>query len=323
MTYIGIDISKDSFVAAFPKVSGFQTQTYPNTVKGIRKFIGSLSVTEHHCVMEATGNYGFLLLYLLDRQGIAASMVNPKQIKHFSRMMMAVTKTDPKDACMIAMYGEKMNPPVYKMPSETVMLLKQKKTIIRQLKKQLTASKNLKSSLVVLPFQDKNGMKALDKTISFLASQIESLESELADLASSEFDRQVKLLTSIKGIGITLATALIIATGGFSYFNNAKQVSRFIGICPTYQQSGTSVHIKGGINRNGDASLRSLLYVASWSALRGNTTCKECYTRLKANGKPSKVALIAVANKLVRQAFAVIKSDSPYVDGFVSTRQTK
>ena len=306
MTYIGIDISKDSFVAAFPTVSGYQTQTYPNTVKGIRKFIGSLSVTEHHCVMEATGNYGFLLLYLLDRQGIAASMVNPKQIKHFSRMMMAVTKTDPKDACMIAMYGEKMNPPVYKMPSETVMLLKQKKTIIRQLKKQLTASRNLSSSLVVLPFQDKNGMKALDKTISFLASQIESLESELADLASS-----------------ALATALIVATGGFSYFNNAKQVSRFIGICPTYQQSGTSVHIKGGINRNGDASLRSLLYVASWSALRGNTTCKECYTRLKANGKPSKVALIAVANKLVRQAFAVIKSDAPYVDGFVSTQQTK
>lgn len=175
MTYIGIDISKDSFVAAFPKVSGCQTQTYPNTVKGIRKFIGSLSVTEHHCVMEATGNYGFLLLYLLDRQGIAASMVNPKQIKHFSRMMMTVTKTDAKD----------------------------------------------------------------------------------------------------------------------------------------------------GINRNGDASLRPLLYVASWSALRGNTTCKECYVRLKANGKPSKVALIAIANELVRQAFAVIKSDAPYVNGFVSTHQTK
>ena len=292
MTYIGIDISKDSFVAAFPTVSGYQTRTYPNTAKGIRKFIGSLSVTEHHCVMEATGNYGFLLLYLLE------------------------------DACMIAMYGEKMNPPVYKMPSETIMLLKQKKTIIRQLKKQLIATRNLKSSLDVLPFHDKNGMKALNKTISFLAGQVETLESELADLASSEFDKQVKLLTSVKGIGITLATALIVATGGFSYFDNAKQVSRFIGICPTYQQSGTSVHIKGGINRNGDANLRSLLYVASCSALRGNTACKECYARLKANGKPSKVALIAVANKLVRQAFAVVKSETPYKDGFVSAHQS-
>lgn len=149
MTYIGIDISKDCFVSASPTVSGYQTRTYPNTVKGVRKFIGSLSVTEHHCVMEATGNYGFLLLYLLDKQGIATSMVNPKQIKHFSRMMMTVTKTDTKDTCMIAMYGEKMNPPVYKMPSETLLLFKQKKAIIRQLKKQLTASKNLKSSLVV------------------------------------------------------------------------------------------------------------------------------------------------------------------------------
>lgn len=156
-----------------------------------------------------------------------------------------------------------------------------------------------------------------------MASQIESLESELSDLASSEFDRQVKLLTSIKGIGITLATALIVATSGFACFDNAKQVSRFIGVCPTYQQSGTSVHVRGGINRNGDANLRSLLYVATWSALRGNTACKDCYARLKANGKPSKVALIAVANKLIRQAFAVIKSDAPYIDGFVSNHQTK
>ena len=113
------------------------TRVYPNTVKGIKRFIGSLSVTGYHCVMEATGNYGFLLFYLLERQGIAASMVNPKQIKHFSRMMLAVTKTGTKDACMIAMYGEKMNPPAYKMPSGTIMLLKQKKTIVRQLKKQL------------------------------------------------------------------------------------------------------------------------------------------------------------------------------------------
>lgn len=69
----------------------------------------------------------------------------------------------------------------------------------------------------MLPFHDKNGMKTLDKTISFLVSQIESLEPELVDLASSEFDRQVKLLTSIKGIDITLVTVLIVATEGFSY----------------------------------------------------------------------------------------------------------
>ena len=92
MVYIGIDISKSSFVVAYPSVNGYRTKAYPNTATGVRKFIVTLSAVEHHCVMEATGNYGFLLLYLLHQSGIAVSLVNPKQIKHFSRMMMAVTK---------------------------------------------------------------------------------------------------------------------------------------------------------------------------------------------------------------------------------------
>lgn len=110
MVYIGIDISKSSFIAAYPSTNGYRTKTYPNTIAGIRKFIATLSVAEHHCIMEATGNYCFLLLYLLHQSGIVVSLVNPKQIKHFARMMMAVTKTDEKDACMIAMYGGEDEP---------------------------------------------------------------------------------------------------------------------------------------------------------------------------------------------------------------------
>lgn len=59
MVYIGIDISKSSFVAAYPSVNGYRTKAYPNTAAGVRKFIATPSVAEHHCVMEATGNYGF------------------------------------------------------------------------------------------------------------------------------------------------------------------------------------------------------------------------------------------------------------------------
>ena len=101
---------------------------------------------------------------------------------------------------------------------------------------------------------------------------------------------------------------------------NAKQVSRYLGICPTYEQSGTSVNIRGHINRNGDAYTRGLLYIAAWPASRFNAQCKETYTRLRQNGKPGKLAMIAVANKLVRQAFAVVAHDKEYIDGFVSNR---
>ena len=84
--------------------------------------------------MEATGNYCFLLLYLLDKAGIRASLVNPKKIKNYARVMLSVTKTDAKDACLIADFGERFKPEPYKFPSEQIMLLKQKKTVIRQRK---------------------------------------------------------------------------------------------------------------------------------------------------------------------------------------------
>lgn len=320
MTYIGIDISKATFVAAFPTERGYRTEAFRNDAKGIRRFISNLDPTIHHCVMEATGNYCFPLLYLLDKTDIKASLINPKKIKNYARVMMSVTKTDSKDACLIADFGERFKPEPYKFPSERIMLLKQKKTVLRQLQKQLTATKNLLSSLEPLPVKDKKCVHSLKQTIVFLEKQIKYMQKEMEEVVSDVFDRQLKALTSIKGIGVTLATALIIATGGFTYFDNAKQLSRFIGICPTIGQSGTSINVRGHINRNGDENLRSQLFVAAWSASRYNKSCKECYERLRSKGKPGKLAMVAVANKLVRQAFAVVTSNTSYIDGFVSTK---
>jgi transposase len=171
-----------------------------------------------------------------------------------------------------------------------------------------------------LPSIDPKCKKTIEKTITFLEKQIKEMEEELASLAQGEYKKQMDLLTSIKGIGVTLAAPLIVATGRFSYFDNAKQLTRYLGLSPTYQQSGTSVNVKGHINRNGDSSLRSQLYVAAFSSLRCNTECKACFDRLRSNGKPGKVVVIAVANKLVRQAFAVVTQGKPYVDGFKSEK---
>lgn len=320
MKYIGIDISKASFTAAFPQERGFRTETFSNDAKGIRRFIGKLDAQSHHCVMEATGNYCFLLLYLLDKAGIRASLINPKKIKNYARVMMSVTKTDAKDACLIADFGERFKPEPYRFPSEQIMILKQKKTVLRQLQKQLTATRNLLSSLEPLPVKDKKCLSSLKQTVTFIEKQIKYMQKEMEAVVSDVFDRQLRLLTSIKGIGVTLATALILATGGFTYFDNAKQVSRFIGICPTIEQSGTSINIRGHINKNGDENLRSLLYIAAWSASRHNASCRELYQRLRGRGKSGKLAMVAVANKLVRQAFAVVSSNTSYIDGFVSTK---
>ena len=320
MTYVGIDVSKATFVVAYSSEKNSRTRTFKNTTKGIHEFIQTISPKEHHCVLEATGNYSSLLVYLLSEAGITTSLENPLKVKNFARVMLSTTKTDETDARLIALYGEKMQPAPYKLRSDAILTLKQKRTVIRQLRKQLIATRNLKGSMEALPFFDPQCKKSIEKTIAFLEKQVKALEEDLSSLAHSEYKKQMELLTSIKGIGVTLAAALIMATGGFTYFDNAKQLTRYLGLSPTYQQSGTSVNVKGHINRNGDSSLRSQLYVAAFSSLRCNTECKACYDRLRSNGKPGKVAVIAVANKLIRQAFAVVTQEKPYIDGFVSSK---
>ncbi len=320
MTYVGIDVSKATFVVAYSSAKSSKTKTFKNTTKGVHEFIQTLSADDYHCVLEATGNYSSLLVYLLSQAGITVSLENPLKIKNFARVMLSVTKTDETDARLIALYGEKMHPAPYKLRSDAILILKQKRTVIRQLKKQLIATRNLKGSMEALPFFDSKCKKTIEKTIAFLERQVKDLEDELANLAQGEYRKQMGLLTSVKGIGVTLAAALIMATGGFAYFDNAKQLTRYLGLSPTYQQSGTSVNVKGHINRNGDSSLRSLLYVAAMASLRCNAECKECFNRLRSNGKPGKVAVVAVANKLVRQAFAVVTQEKPYIDGFKSAK---
>ena len=82
MTYVGIDVSKATFVVAYSSAKTNRTRTFKNTVKGVHEFIQTVSVPEHHCVLEATGNYSALLVYLLSKAGITVSLENPLKIKN-------------------------------------------------------------------------------------------------------------------------------------------------------------------------------------------------------------------------------------------------
>ena len=318
MTYVGIDISKSTFTVAYPKEKGYTIREFKNTPISIHSFMRTLDKEEHHCIMEATGNYGVTLLYMLDKEGYRVSLINPLKTHNFAKTELSVTKTDAEDAKLLSRYGKEKQPPVYKMPAETILILKPKRTVLRQLKKQHTVLTNMQQSLDVMPVQDPISKNAVKKLVISLEKQIRALEEDMTNITKKEYKHQLELLTSIKGINNKIASALITATGGFTYFDNAKQFTRYLGLCPTIIQSGSSVNVKGHINRNGDSYLRSQLFIAAMSTMRFNKACRELYERLRANGKSGKVALIAVANKLIRQAFAVIKSGSPYVDGFVS-----
>jgi transposase len=110
------------------------------------------------------------------------------------------------------------------------------------------------------------------------------------------------------GISKKSALELIIVSGGFKNFTSAKQFSSFIGLCPSINESGTSIRGYRGMSRIGDKNIRATLYMCSLAARVYNKACQELYERMLAAGKAKKVALVAVMNKLLKQVFGIVKS---------------
>ena len=116
------------------------------------------------------------------------------------------------------------------------------------------------------------------------------------------------------------STMLLLFAGGFTSFQNHRQLIAKAGLCPREFSSGTSVRGKARITKMGGGLIRSTLFMCSWSARKANTACRELYDRLVAKGKNGKLALIAVCNKLLKQAFAIVTSGIPYQADFAKIK---
>jgi transposase len=103
---------------------------------------------------------------------------------------------------------------------------------------------------------------------------------------------------------------------GFTQVDNYRQLIAKAGLCPREYSSGTSVRGKTRITRMGGGLIRRKLFMCSFSAKKVNAACKALYDRLVAKGKNGKLALIAVCNKLLKQACAIVKSGIPYQADF-------
>ena len=322
--HIGIDIGKGSFMAHFPAaLSDKQLRRFNNDLDGRSKFIGFLTALPYEkgqfaVTMEATGTYSMPLCYELCAEGFTVYLVNPRGVKKFADARLEISKSDAKDAAIIAEYGEKMELVPFRPQSGKVLAIKQKLAILRQMKEQRTQTTNLMESLAFYPGHSGHDphLQALKKELD---DRIKALKGEVEQVAKEGFEEAYKLVTSVNGIGPAAAAALIVATNCFENFDGPRPFVKFVGACPRRFQSGTSLNRKGGMSRKGNPQLRALLYMAAMSARKYNAECRKLYERLLERGKSAKQALMAVINKLIRQVFAVVKSGQPYVDGFQRT----
>jgi transposase len=303
--FTGIDISKQTIDCSITTEDGkIEFRKLSNEHKGFEK-LSRLLPLQSHIVMESSGPYYFKLAYYLIEHGFKVSVVNPLIIRRFCQMRMTRTKTDKKDASMIREYGLSEKPSAWTPDEPAITKLKQLNAAIELLDKHLTASSNQLEAFKEMPDTDKALMKSLQKLIDHTENQKNKLEKEMEALSMEKFQATYKILQSIPGIGPKSASILIAVTGNFRKFSNHRQLLAYVGLNPRIYESGTSVRGKGHISKMGTARLRKLLYLCSWSAKRYNVHCKELYDRLKAKAKPERVIKVAIANKLLRQAFAI------------------
>lgn len=321
MTYIGIDISKSTFDAAIPHQGRLKVESFDNCTEGFAQFARRLPEGAT-CVMEASGPYGFRLAYYLHARGIAVALVNPLVIRRYAQMMLARTKTDKADAMLITSYAEKMMPERWLPASQDISDLQQQRTALEQLTKQRTQLKNSLQALEEMPFPSGAALEALRAVLEEVEKTTRELERKMVKSVTHSFGDLYSLLCSIKGIGKKTAMELIVITHGFKRFATAKQLVAYVGLCPRIYESGTSVRGRPRMVKLGMSRTRRLLYMCAQAAMGSNAACGALYARLKGRGKPGKLALMAVAHKLIRQAFAVAKSGKPYTDGYDSSLAT-
>ena len=145
----------------------------------------------------------------------------------------------------------------------------------------------------------------LNQEIDQVNKNIKVLEKELNELMTNHYQKELEVLQSITGIGKRVSYAIISHFGKLENFQSAKHLVSFIGFDPAEKQSGSSIKGHARISKKGNRYLRKVLYMAAMSAYRFNPYCKELFDRLRQKGKSFKTAIIAVANKLLRQIFAI------------------
>ncbi|MCW3128197.1 MAG: hypothetical protein JWO03_3855 [Bacteroidetes bacterium] len=308
---IGIDISKQTFDVSWKEKASTVSMAFPNNQEGFRSFFSHVK-KDDHCVMEASGTYFLKLAMFLHNRKIYVSVVNPLKIKRYSQMTMSRTKTDKKDAIMICAYGENQKPERWKPDADYIKEMNNILTTIEGYEGIAAQLSNRMEAEDHLDVINMAAEKSKEEVLKYVEQEILKLVQEIEKIAATNCSETLSRLRTIPGIGIKTSLVLIAITGNFEYFDDVRALVAYCGLCPRIYDSGTSVRGKGHICKMGNGRIRKLLYLCTWSAQRCNQECKELKERLTIKGKHSRVIKIAIANKLLRTAFGVVKGKTEY-----------
>lgn len=304
---IGVDVCKD-FLDAHLRPAAL-SKRFPNTPDGIELLVAwALPLSAERIVFESTGPYQKAAVGALLAAGLPAVVVNARQVRDFAKGTGQLAKTDLIDAGILAHFGEVVATVVRPLPSKEILEFRDLCDRRGQLVRFLAAEKNHRHAA---QGSSPKVVKNIDKTIAFLQRQIDDLEKRMDRIVddSETFKAKDNILQSIVGIGPQVSRTLLVHLPELGH-GTRQSIAALVGLAPFADDSGTVNRIRH--IRGGRGKVRIALYQAAVASIRYCDTMKSFYASLKARGKATKVALIAVARKILVLANALIRSMTPY-----------
>ena len=310
--FVGIDVAKESLEVALAHDA--RTTRFGNDAQGIEALLALLADKRVALVvLEATGGFERRCAQALYLAGLDVIVANPRQAHDFARSQGYLAKTDAIDAKALAHFAQTL----HTSERRERLLLK----LAAPEQQQLDALVSRRSQLVKMRVAEANRLdqahplaaRSIRDVLKTLDKQIGALDKDIGARLKMHFGRQMKLLEGFKGIGEGTKAVLMASLPELGQLST-RQISKLVGVAPLNCDSGK---MRGKrVTWGGRADVRSALYMATLSATRFDPTIKAFYERLRAAGKPAKVALVACMHKVLTIINAVLKSGVPWQSSY-------
>jgi transposase len=329
--YVGIDVASATFTSA---AGALVDQRWRITVKPSRfdnhydSFAQYLHWLQRHQLlptntvicMEATGVYNELLAHFLVANGYRLAIQPPLAVK---RAFAPVGhKSDPVDSAQVSEYAYRFFDQLsfWQPRAEILEQIKVLLTVREQFVAQVTAHTNALQALQRKKVRTPLAEQAHTEAKVYLRQQIQALEDEIRRLIDQDpaYKQFIALLLTIPGVGLLLASHLLVVFETALRPPTAKQLAAYVGYCPYERTSGTSIRAPSTSRHYGPPGLRKLLYLAALSLRTHNAHFRQYFERKVAEGKPKRLVLNNIANKLLKIICAVQRSSTPFIPNYHS-----
>ncbi len=311
--FVGIDMAKNDFYACINDTT--EPQKFNNDTKGIKLFFSYLKQNDFAkddtlIGVESTASYHLKLCIDSCSHDYKINVINPLIVKKQNQTDLRKVKNDKQDSrlirfCLINRAGYE-----FKYDPEQIVL----RNLVRQRDSLVKFKLNLDRKQADIRLKEKCIKQEIgpvyEEIAQYLKGKIDTLQTDLKFYSPKE----QHLLQSIPGVGKITAVSFISEVGDIKRFEKPEQLVAYTGLDPRVFQSGTSINGKGYITKRGNKILRTRLFNAASVAVQHDNAFKTFFQKKIAEGKPYRVALVAVMRKMIHVIHAVWTRGTPYIE---------